>query len=112
MNEKFRVLVDDLDRKCQALLSMVPVIAEMIPSDTPTGGVYLFSQGEIHLYAGRTRRKIATRIRNHFSTAPDCPFAWLLARKATGKYATYRREGSRKSLLADSIFKAEYERAK
>ena len=52
------------------------------------------------------------RIRNHFSTAPDCPFAWLLAREATGKAATYRPEGSRKALLADLEFKAEYECAK
>jgi hypothetical protein len=112
MNDRFRELVDGLERKCQALLSMAPVIAEKIPNDTPVGGVYLFSEGLRHLYAGRTKRRIAVRIRNHFSTAPDCPFAWLLAREATRKAATYMREGSRKALLADPTFKAEYERAK
>jgi hypothetical protein len=112
MNERFRDLVDDLESKCQALLSMVPVTAKDVPNDTPVGGVYLFSEGLSHLYAGRTKRRIAVRIRNHFSTAPDCPFAWLLAREATGKTATYRPEGSRKALLADPTFQAEYERAK
>jgi hypothetical protein len=74
--------------------------------------VYLFSDGRKHLYAGRTKRKIAVRIRNHFSAAPDCPFAWLLAREATNRKAAYTREGSRKALLADPTFKAKYEAAK
>jgi len=61
------------------------------------GGVYLFSEGSTHLYVGRTKRPIAVRIRNHFNTAPDCPFAWLLGpAEATGKKATYKRDGSRK----------------
>jgi hypothetical protein len=107
MNKKFRGLVDGLEDKCQALLSMVPITAENVSNDTPVGGVYLFSEGPNHLYAGRTKRKIAVRIRNHFCTAPDCPFAWLLARDATGN-----PEGSRKALLADSAFKAAYDHAK
>src|SRR5216683_2948487 len=91
---------------------MRPVAAHDIPRDTSVGGVYLFSEDSTHLYARRTKRKIAVRIRNHFSTAPDCPFAWLLAREATGRKATYTPKGSRKALLADAAFKAEYERAK
>jgi hypothetical protein len=101
-----------LHGKCEALLAMRPVAAHDIPRDTCLGGVYLFSEGSTHLYAGRTKRPIGVRIRNHFSTAPDCPFAWLPAREATGRKATYTRDGSRKALLADAAFKAEYERAK
>jgi hypothetical protein len=112
MNEEFRNLVDTLHGKCEALLAMHPVAARDIPRDTPVGGVYLFSEDSTHLYAGRTKRPIAVRVRNHFSTATDCPFAWLLAREATGRKATYTRDGSRKTLLADATFKAEYERAK
>jgi len=74
-------------------------------------GRYLFSDGSTHPYVDRTKKPIAVRIRNHFSTAPDCPFAWLLAREATGKKATYKRDGSRKALLADPVFKAEYDPA-
>jgi hypothetical protein len=112
MNARFRDLVDGLERQCQQLLSLEPVIAQNVPKDTPVGGVYLFSEGQNHLYAGRTKRRITVRIRDHFSTAPDCPFAWLLAREATGRAATYKPAGSRKALLADPIFHAEYERAK
>ena len=112
MNERFRNLVDALHGKYEALLTMGPIVAREIPTDTPVGGVYLFSEGSIHLYAGRTKRPIAVRIRNHCSTAPDCPFAWLLAREATGRKATYTRDGSRKMLLADAAFKAAYQAAK
>jgi hypothetical protein len=112
MNERFRALVDAFHHKYEALLEMRLVVASDIPRDTPIGGVYLFSDGSTHLYVGRTKRSIAIRIRNHFSTAPDCPFAWLLAREVTGKKATYKTDGSRKALLSDPAFKAEYERAK
>ena len=111
-NTRFRDLVVGLERQCQKLLAMRPVVAEDVPNDTPVGGVYLFSEGSRHLYAGRTKRRLAVRIRNHFSTARDCPFAWLLAREATGQMPTYTRKGSRRSLLADPAFEAEYESAK
>lgn len=112
MNKIFKDLVDGLEGKFRALLTMRPVIANEVPNDTPVGGIYLFSEGPTHLYVGRTKRSIAVRIRNHFSTAPDCPFAWLLAREATARKATYTPDGSRKKLLEDPAFKAEYERAK
>jgi hypothetical protein len=105
-------MVEGLDAKCQALLAMNPVVAGNVSKDTPEGGVYLFSEGSTYLYAGRTKRAIGVRIRDHFRRAPDCPFAWLLAREVTGKPATYKPEGSRRALLADPFFKAEYERAK
>jgi len=112
MNERFRIILEALEGKCQKLLAMRPVTASDVPRKTSAGGVYLFSEGSTHLYAGRTKRTIGVRIREHFSAQPDCPFAWLLARKATGKKAAYRREGGRNALLADPSFKAEYDRAK
>jgi len=112
MNDRFRNLVEALDGRYRVLLAMQPKIAEGVPNNTPVGGIYLFSEGTNHLYVGRTKRSIAVRIRDHFSTAPDCPFAWLLAREATGRKATYTPKGSRKALLSDPVFKAEYERAK
>lgn len=112
MTKRFHDLVAVLETKWQTLRTMVPVVAAQVPSDTPVGGVYLFSENETHLYAGRTKRRIADRIRYHFSQAPDCPFAWLLAREETGRRATYKTDGSRKALLAEPVFRAEYERAK
>jgi hypothetical protein len=112
MNKRFRDMVDALPSKYESLAAMDPIRADEVPKDTPVGGVYLFSEGATHLYVGRTKRRIAVRARNHFSAAPDCPFAWLLAREATGKKATYRPDGSRKALLADANFTVEYGRAK
>jgi len=105
-------MVEALHPSCEKLLAMAPVRAAEVPGGTPCGGVYLFSEGDVHLYAGRTKRQLAKRIRHHFGPASDCPFAWLLARKATGKKATYKPDGSRKALLADAAFRAEYDRAK
>ncbi len=112
MNKRFADLAAVLEVKWQALLTMAPAVAAQVPNDTPVGGVYLFSENGIHLYAGRTKRRIATRIRYHFSQAPDCPFAWLLAREATGRRATYKADGSRKALLTEAVFRVEYKRAK
>ena len=54
MNKKLRDIVDVLGRKWQALLTIAPVIADDVPSDTPAGGVYLFSENGAHLYAVST----------------------------------------------------------
>lgn len=91
---------------------MEPIVAEDIPTDTPVGGIYLFSERDAPMYAGRTKRMISVRIRNHFSTAPDCPFAWLLAREATGLQPTYRKEGSRGNLLSQPDFARVYQEQK
>lgn len=112
MNSDFAKFTEQLETKYAALMSMPPVIAEEVPGDTPVGGIYLFSEQGIPLYTGRTRRRIAIRIRNHFSTAPDCPFAWLLTREVTGFKATYRREGSRRDLLLRDDFVKLYQEAK
>jgi hypothetical protein len=93
-------------------MAMQPCTAEKIPNNTPKGGVYLFSEKGIHLYVGRTKRKICKRIRGHFSTAKDCPFAWRLARDKTGFKASYKKEGSRTHLLSKREFYQIYEAAK
>jgi hypothetical protein len=112
MKIQFQEIRQAIDTKVQILLSMNPILASDIRNGTPVGGVYLFSEGSTHLYAGRTKRSIAARVRDHFSTADDCPFAWLIAREEVGRKATYHTEGSRKSLLADPTFKSVYEHAK
>lgn len=112
MDPVFSGLTDQLDAKYRALIAMEPLVAEAVPGDTPTGGVYLFSEHGVHLYAGRTKRKLCVRIRNHFSSAPDCPFAWLLAREITGLRATYRQKGSRKDLLSQPEFARVYQAQK
>ena len=68
MHQRFAALVDQLDTKCQQLLAMPPVAADDVPSVTPHGGIYLFSEGDEHLYAGRTKGPIRVRIRQQFGT--------------------------------------------
>ncbi len=73
---------------------MSPVAASDVAIGTPVGGVYLFSEGDVHLYAGRTKRSIRDRIRNQFGKNPDAAsFPWLIARGATGMQATYKEKG-------------------
>ena len=112
MNRKFQDFVEGLHKKYEELISMLPLTVDTVPKDTPKGGVYLFSEDGRNLYVGRTKRMIRDRLKDHISTADDCPFAWRLVREKTGKKATYKATGSRKELLKDSLFKTEYERAK
>ena len=99
--------------KCEALLAMSPVAAVDVPTGTPVGGIYLFSEGKVHLYAGRTKRSIRERIRNQFGANPSAAsFPWLIAREATGRRATYRRTGSRRELLTDPQFRTHYQNAR
>ena len=113
MDDKFRVLIDDLPKKYEELISMRPLTVDTVPSDCPTGGIYLFTENGVHLYAGRTKRRIKERLKYHVGTADDCPFAWHLARKETGKTeASYKTEGSRRHLLTQPHFRQAYQRAK
>jgi hypothetical protein len=113
LDEKFGNLIAELPQKYMELISMPPFTISTIPRDCPVGGIYLFTENGKHLYAGRTKRSIKTRLQYHVSKASDCPFAWHLAREATGnKKATYKVEGSRKQLLANPEFKRVYESSK
>ena len=113
MNERFVMLIEELEAKYQELLAMPTVTAADVPRCTPIGGVYVFSEGDGHLYVGRTKRAIHGRIREHFGKNPSAAsFPWLIAREKTGRKATYRPAGSRDDLLKDDPkFKQEYENA-
>ena len=112
MHPSFLAHAEHLDLKFQELMEMEPLTFETLPKTTPEGGVYLFSNGDEHLYVGRTKRALGTRVRNHISSASDCPFAWHLARRAHGVVRSYRGQHTRKNLLADPAFKGHYVDAK
>jgi 3-mercaptopyruvate sulfurtransferase SseA len=102
MDNNFITLIDGLHKKYQDLISMPPVTVDTTPSNCPVGGVYLFSEHGKHLYAGRTKCSIRTRLKGHVSTANNCPFAWHLAREKTGiKKATYKKEGNHQKITKD-----------
>src|SRR5262245_57868449 len=109
MNEVFRQHVERLHERFEALMGMEPVSLEGLPRVVPKSGIYLFSEGQSHLYVGRSKR-IRQRLRYHCGSAKDAPFAFKLARETTGKTkATYSTKDSRNQLLLDDTFLAAFE---
>jgi hypothetical protein len=64
MRAKFHDLVQGLDGKLRTLLATTPVRYATLPREMPEQGIYLFSEGERHLYVGRTNR-IRRRLAGH-----------------------------------------------
>lgn len=115
MNPLFREIVESLESKCQRLVNSTPIKYSQLPSVIPERGIYLFSEGETHLYVGRTNR-LRNRLRGHCSASSNhltAAFAFRIARHKTGRLlASYRKEGSRASLMQDEVFAAEFRAAK
>jgi len=110
MNEKFQPYVEELECRLQQLLSMEPVKSSALPRRMPRTGIYLFSEGDKHLYVGRTRR-LKQRIKEH-SNILGAPFAFRLAREETGYVTpTYRKKGSRDDLFSKPEFARALENA-
>ncbi len=102
MNETFARHVEALHPSYERLVAMTPfTFGQLAQLVLPSRGVYLFSEGERHLYVGRSN-DIRARIRLHCrpgSTENQASFAFLLTREACGvPKATYRPEGSRRHL--------------
>ena len=115
MDAKFRSLVEALAPKHEELLGMPPVDFSSLPKSMPDRGVYLFSEGDRHLYVGRTNT-LRKRIANHCRRGADhrkAAFAFRLAREITGNIkASYTLQGSRAELLKDQAFAAAFSSAK
>jgi hypothetical protein len=114
MHETFRAHVEALHPSFERLIAMTPVTVASLPSVMPERGVYVFSEGATHLYAGRSNR-LRPRLREHgrpSSGHNTAPFAFQLARQETKTVATYRPTGSRSELEADPVFAAAFADAK
>jgi hypothetical protein len=86
------------------LSGMEPVSPDGLPPADTFPGVYVFYERGRALYAGRggnVRERVMQQSRN---SVHDAPFAYRLARKATGRRATYKVEGGRKWLKKDAEF--------
>ena len=97
-------------------MAMSPCKAGKLPKGMPKQGVYLFTEGGIHLYVGRSN-KIRARYGRHCNpgaTHRMAAFAFKLAREATGKTtASYKPgEDSRKGLMQNPEFIAAFKAAK
>lgn len=73
--------------------------------------VYVFFDStDMPCHTGRTRN-LQARIRAHTTNNHNAAsFAFKRARKVTGRFATYRSKDSRASLMADHLFKREFDR--
>jgi predicted GIY-YIG superfamily endonuclease len=111
----FRAIVESLDEKVDSLLAAAPFEFAVLPKTMPQCGIYLFSEGERHLYVGRSNR-IRKRLSNHCrpsATHYQASFAFRLAREATGLVtAFYSVEGSRSQLAEEPTFRMAFEQAK
>jgi hypothetical protein len=115
MNVEFQKFVESLEPKYRALMAMTPARYGSLPRQMPDRGIYLFSEGERHLYVGRTNR-IRRRLSGHCRASSahfSATFAFRIAREETGMLkASYSKTGSRASLVADSTFGPAFSRAK
>jgi uncharacterized protein (UPF0297 family) len=108
MDAVFVAHVEALRPKLEHLLRMTPVTPQALPKDVPKAGIYLLSEGDRHLYVGRSNG-LRARIRRHCRPSASHrmgAFAFRLAREATGQLQpTYKKgDGSRSALAEDPAF--------
>lgn len=115
MDKTFRAAVEGLEPKLRLLMAMEPITRRKdIPSGEAISGVYLFSDGDTHLYVGRSKR-IRDRYADHTRPSADmndAPFAVLLARDKLGLRRAYRGEFTRARLKDEPRFSDAFQRAK
>ncbi len=115
MDPRFGALTEELHVSFEQLMAMPPVIGGTLPSNLPQRGIYLFSEGDEHLYVGRSnniRKRYAAHTRPS-SSHNSAAFAMLLSREETGRRASYKADGdSRKSLMLDDRFSEAFLRQK
>lgn len=107
MHPQFAAVVESLHPSFERLMAMEPLRATPpTMKTTPKSGVYLFSEGDRHLYVGRSNR-IAKRYHLHCGMSAkhnQASFAWKLMAEVVGHKATYRKGEGR----ADKILLPDY----
>ena len=115
MNPRFYNIVQSLDPSLARMLAMDPLKVDPLPRRLPKQGIYLLSEGESHLYVGRSRR-VRKRISSQSQAGGShkgAAFAFRLAREETGRLTpTYQKKGSRDDLMKDPKFRLAFEDAK
>lgn len=98
MDERFREIVEALDPLYQELLTMEPEKAPHFPKTMPRSGIYIFSEGDQHLYVGRSNQ-LRQRLQAHGQPSSmhlTATFAFILAcEEAEGLGISFPPETSR-----------------
>jgi hypothetical protein len=104
MDKRFEARMQTVIARFGQLMASPPLSRNRLPNSIEGGGVYLFSEGSVHYYVGRSKC-VRTRIMQHTRPSSlDAPFAFRRARQLLKLPATYTTNGSREQLLADSSF--------
>jgi hypothetical protein len=116
VRNEFLQLADSLEPSFQRLMSAPPKRISELGAPARVPGVYLLSEGNRHLYVGRSNH-IRNRMAGHStpSAAPGtAAFAFRLAREATDNlHPSYKKGGgTRSELMARPDFRREFDNAK
>lgn len=115
MHPAFKEFADSLQPSFERLMACEPFTAGSIPRGCASQGIYLFSEGDLHLYVGRTRQ-FQKRMGQHSrpgSQHNQAVFAFRLAREGTGHIkATYGGERTRVGLCLNEEFSNAFTAAK
>lgn len=116
MHPRFAAVADSLHGSYERLMASAPMASGHRWPRDQVRGVYLFSEGDQHLYVGRTNH-VQRRLGLHCRPSAQhnqAVFAFKLARHETGniKAAYVPGKGSRKFLAADPTFSAVFIAAK
>lgn len=102
MHPKFAAVIENLQPSFERLMAMEPLRGTPPPvKTTPKSGIYLFSEGDRHLYVGRSNR-IAKRYGLHCGTSAkqnQASFAWKLMAEVVGHKATYKKGEGRADMI-------------
>lgn len=104
MDEKFKAFADALHPRYEMLMRM-DAVQGRLPKGVGGSGVYLFSEEGRHLYVGRTRN-VRSRYSQHSrpsSKHNDAPFAFRLAREATGILRDYSGGALARARLTENL---------
>jgi predicted GIY-YIG superfamily endonuclease len=102
MNEAFRQFVESLNPSLERLIAMEPVTAATLPPRVPHACIYLYSEGDRHLYAGRTRN-FKQRMRQQtspWSQHNQAALAFKLACEYCGKMPEKYVKGKGRAAIA------------
>jgi hypothetical protein len=84
MNPQFAAVVDRLHPSFETLLAMLACKPLALRGPVPTAGIYLLSEGNAHLYVGRSTR-LKERLRNHCRTGASHKMAALRSDSPVGR---------------------------